>query len=278
MKIFILGSTGMIGHKIYYHFSKNSEFEIFNISKSELNKDTIIEDLNDIEAVNRLIKKYKPQIIINAAGLLIDDCEKDHLSAIKLNAYLPCFLNNISKENKFKLIQLSTDCVFSGKNGPYHDYDTRDATSIYGKTKSLGEVEENLTLRTSVIGPDLHRNGTELFNWFMKQKNSLDGYTKSLWSGITTLELAKCLEKLIYSEETGIKNISSNLSISKYDLLVLINKLSRKNLHINPVDGPNHNKCLIRSENFIHNRNLSYKRLITEMLNDIETCGLYKHY
>ena len=88
MKIFILGSTGMIGHKIFYHLSRNHDYEIFNISKSILNKDTLVIDLRNLEDIHKLIKKYDPDIIINSSGLLIDDCEKDNLSAIKINSLM----------------------------------------------------------------------------------------------------------------------------------------------------------------------------------------------
>ena len=278
MKIFILGSTGMIGHKIFYHLSRNHDYEIFNISKSILNKDTLVIDLRNLEDIHKLIKKYDPDIIINSSGLLIDDCEKDNLSAIKINSLLPSYLDKISFKYKFKLIQISTDCVFSGSNGPYLDSDVTDASSYYGKTKALGEIKNNLTIRTSVIGPDLLDNGTELLNWFMKQNSSINGFTKSLWSGITTIELAKAIETLLVSSDVGIKNISSNTSISKFDLLNIINNISKKDLIIKPIDGPNHNKSLIRSKDFIHNTNLSYEKLVIEMFEDINSSNLYSHY
>jgi dTDP-4-dehydrorhamnose reductase len=158
------------------------------------------------------------------------------------------------------------------------DNNKPDATSYYGKTKALGEVNDNLTIRTSVIGPDLSSDGSELFNWFMKQKSSINGYTKSLWSGITTLELSKAVEALLYTDDSGIKNISSNVNISKFDLLRMINDLSNKNITINPVEGPIHNKCLIRTDNFIHQSDLSYEILLTEMFKDISSTDLYTHY
>lgn len=278
MKIFILGSTGMIGHKIFYYLTKTDKYEIFNISKSILNKDTIQADLRDLDNIDKLIKRYQPDLIINSAGLLIEDSRNDRLSALKVNSLLPCYLDKFSDKYNYRLIHLSTDCVFSGLNGPYKDSDNADALSCYGRTKALGEVSGSLTIRTSVIGPDLSKDGTELLNWFMQQDNSINGYKKSLWSGITTLELAKAIETLIPSNIVGIKNISSNTTISKYDLLKIINDISGKGLIIKPVDGPKHNKALIRSDDFIHTNNLSYVELVKDMFDDIKSSNLYSHY
>lgn len=279
MKIFILGSTGMIGHKIYHYLESRNKYNIFNISKSVLNDKTIVLDLRKFNDLEQLIIKHKPDLIINACGLLIDDSIKDPISAIKLNALLPHYLENISHINKFRLIHISTDCVFSGADGPYKVSDQTDAKSIYGKTKALGEInsKKNITIRTSVIGPDLFEDGKELFHWFMSQESKINGYTKSIWSGITTFELSRVVEKLIHTDEHGIKNLSSNNSISKFELLSMLNDIFNKGIDLNPVDGPISNKTLIRG-NFFYNKDVSYEILIKEMQEDIISTALYPHY
>ncbi len=278
MKILILGSTGMIGHKLYYHLSKSNKYEVLNLSKSKLNKDTIIHDLSDYLYLDELIKQCNPRIVINAAGLLINDCDKNSYKGLILNALVPNFLDQISSHRNFKLIQISTDCVFSGKNGPYRDNELPDELSNYGKFKSIGEIRgnNNLTIRTSVIGPDLFEDGEELLSWFLRQEKKINGYTKSIWSGVTTLELAKCVENSIENDYVGLKNLSSDSPISKYELLLILNRVFKKNINITPIDGPIHNKSLIGSDDFYNTSPMSYEDLISDMFEDINDSGLYK--
>ena len=121
------------------------------------------------------------------------------------------------------MIHISTDCVFSGKKGNYMETDFKDAEDMYGQSKSLGEIinEYDLTLRTSIIGPELKSNGEGLFHWFMQQKGEIKGFSKVYWSGVTTLELAKVIDEAIEQNLTGLINITNGTKISKYELLQL---------------------------------------------------------
>ena len=94
---------------------------------------------------------------------------------------------------------MSTDCVFSGKTGWYSETSSRDGETFYDRSKALGELENNkdLTFRNSIIGPDLNKNGIGLFNWFMKQEGQIYGFTKAIWTGVTTLTLAKAMERCV---------------------------------------------------------------------------------
>ena len=131
-----------------------------------------------------------------------------------------------------KLIHISTDCVFSGRQGMYADNDFRDADDIYGRSKALGEIfsDKDLTIRTSIIGPELKRYGEGLFHWFMSQRERVNGYTKVFWSGVTTLELAKAIEYSLDNDVTGLFQLSNGVRISKYDLLVLFNEIFKRKL------------------------------------------------
>jgi len=105
-----------------------------------------------------------------------------------------------------KIIQISTDCVFSGKDGGYKEDSFRDGDTIYARTKALGEINNNkdLTIRTSIIGPDINEDGIGLFHWFMKQSGTIYGFRNAYWTGVTTIELAKGIEKFIEYNVTGI--------------------------------------------------------------------------
>lgn len=270
----------MIGHKIHQVLSRNDNFKIFNVSKSKLSEDTHIIDLRNIDQVKAIIKKIKPNIVINAAGLLIKDSETKPLDATLLNSVLPLSLQLLSKKLNFKLIQISTDCVFSGDDGPYKISDYKDPKNIYGKTKALGEINDNynLTIRTSVIGPDLKKEGKELFNWFMHQSGKVNGYAKSIWSGITTLELAKCIELCIIEDIVGIKHLSTKSPISKYELLLLLKNYTSNKIILEKVDGPVTNKVLLIDENDFFYCKKSHNILIEEMVRDIVETKNYPHY
>ena len=280
MNILILGSTGMIGHKIYQVLLRNKAFKLFNISKSQLNDETIILDLRNFGELRSTIQNIKPDIVVNAAGILIEESELKPIDSVQLNSLLPLRLSDLSKELGFKLMQISTDCVFSGRSGPYLVSDVKDANSIYGRTKALGEVcdDPNLIIRTSVIGPDLGSDGKELFNWFMNQSGEINGFSKSIWSGVTTLELAEYVEYCILNEIIGLNHLTSGTSISKYDLLKIMNKLSGKKLRINRVDGPINNKVLLAERSFFYTRPQSYSELLKKMIVDICESKIYPHY
>ena len=278
-KILILGSTGMIGHKVFQVLSKNKNFQLFNASKSKLNIDTIIVNLKDMNQVEVMLEQIRPDVVVNAAGILIKDSQFQPLDAVLLNSVLPLSLDKLSKKIGFKLIQISTDCVFSGDNGPYQVSDIKDAKTIYGRAKALGEINdlENLTIRTSVIGPDLKADGKELFSWFMQQTVSIEGYSKAIWSGVSTLALANCIEECIVNNISGLHQLSSGITISKYDLLCILNNYRDIRLNIIKIDGQINNKALKNSEVF-HLMENNYLDMVKEMVDDIQMSDTYLHY
>ena len=215
-------------------------------------------------------------------GILIEQSEADPENAIYLNSYIPQKLAKLSNENNYKLIHISTDCVFSGdKKNPYIETDEKDGMSIYGKTKSLGEVidKKNLTLRTSVVGPELNNNGEELFHWFMSQSKSISGYTKAFWSGVTTLELAKAVRWAIDNNITGLYHVTNNDIISKYELLKLFKKFTNKNIEIKPIEGIDINRSFVDTRRLLNYKIPSYEKMISDMVNNInKNRSLYSQY
>ena len=203
-------------------------------------------------------------------------------NAMFINAYLPHRLVKLADKIQAKLIHISTDCVFSGnKKSPYLETDERDGEDVYAKTKILGEVisENHLTIRTSVVGPEII-NGTEsLFHWFMNQTNSIKGYTKAIWSGVTTIELAKAVKWSIDNEITGLYHITNNHSISKNNLLQLFKKYTHKDIEIIPIDGNETNKSFIDTRKLIDYEIPSYEQMISDLVQLIaNNKTLYSHY
>jgi dTDP-4-dehydrorhamnose reductase len=195
---------------------------------------------------------------------------------------LPHMLMKLSDEINSKLIHISTDCVFSGeKTTPYKELDFKDGKDTYAKTKGLGEIinDRHLTLRTSVIGPELKSNGEELFHWFMNQRIEINGFTKAIWSGVTTLVLAKAVNWAIENNVKGLYHITNNKSIDKYSLLQLIKHSTGKDIMINPFDGKEIYKNFIDTREELSFKIPDYKEMISEMVEMIlSNRKLYQQY
>ena len=268
-KILILGSTGLIGHQVFHYLNNSSEYQLFNLSRSMLNSETLLVDVRNEKELVKLIEKLRPNIIVNCIGLLIGESNISPENAIYLNAFLPHRLLRLSDDLNIKLIHMSTDCVFSGnKKTPYFETDLKDGEDIYAKTKGLGEIINNkhLTIRTSVVGTELKSNGTELFHWFMTQSNSISGYRKSIWSGVTSLELAKAVKWAIDKDINGLYHLTNNYSINKSDLLKLFNKYTNKNILINEIEGRVVDKSFIDTRAEIDFEIPSYDEMIKDMI------------
>lgn len=283
MRILILGGNGMIGHKIYQIISKNHQDtwvtlrnSLNSYSYSEIYNSTKVVDNIDLVNFKLLLNQLNlinPDVIINACGITIRrgiDALKSN--SIILNSALPHFLNEWVVANNKRLIHFSTDCVFTGAKGDYLDNDNKDAYDLYGSTKSMGEVIDSkyaITLRGSMIGSELE-NKTELFEWFLKQKNkTIKGFNKVIYSGITTTKMAEIVIKLIdqHPNLSGIYNISSK-PILKFDLLKLWNDFFDINANIEIDNSYISNKNLI-SDNF-------YRKISVEQPNWVELSSQLK--
>lgn len=224
----------MAGHIIYVFLKKNANYEVLGTTyRTIANEENIILDINNKNETKLLIEEFNPHFIINAVGVLISGSIESISNAIYVNSYFPHFLEDICSSSKIKLIHISTDCVFSGEKGGYKEFDIKDAKDIYGLTKSLGEInnEKDLTIRTSIIGPEVKLSGEGLFHWYMSQPNntSLKGFLNHYWSGVTTLVLAQKIIEILESKITGVLHLTNNEKISKHNLLSLFNKIWNKN-------------------------------------------------
>ena len=281
-KVLILGSTGMLGHQVYFRFHDDDNYDVINVSyRNKLNPETIILDLNNKFELEELLKNQKPDFVVNCVGVLISGANNNPANAIYLNSYLPHLLAGICDEIDAKLIHVSTDCVFSGEKGGYLENDKKDGKDIYAKTKALGEVENShhLTLRTSIIGPELKTNGEGLFHWFMKQESETNGFTKAIWSGVTTTELAKIISQAIDQDLKGLYHITNGQPINKYDLLQLFKEATGKEIEIHSVEGKKVDKSFIDTRNELKLEVSSYPEMIHEMVSFMKLhLGLYNHY
>jgi len=269
----------MLGHQVVNYFLKFDDYNVIDVAfKSKLREKTILSDLTDGEAFEKLVVELSPNFIVNCVGVLIHGSNNVE-NAIYLNAYLPHQLKKISKNIDAKLIHISTDCVFSGDKGGYIESDIKDGRGVYSQTKILGEIEDdiNFTLRTSIIGPELKANGEGFFHWFMNQQTDIAGFTKVIWSGVTTLELAKAIKWSIDSNITGLYHMTNNSSISKYKLLKLFQKYTGKKISISPVEEKSVDKSFVDTRLLIDYDVPDYEKMIKEMVVNIKSSNLYSY-
>ncbi len=226
-KCLVLGGEGMLGHMIVKYIKALPEFEVSFTTRNE-KKGIYFDAYQDFDKIIPILDKVKPDLVINCIGVVPSFINKSNKGMVVfLNSYLPYRLATVCRLSGAKLFHISTDCVFSGEEGNYTEESNLTPTDFYGLTKATGEVNDDyhLTIRTSIIGPELNNSKNGLMEWFLSQKNKeVGGYTGVIWSGVTTLELAKKIIEMYDKEVTGLINIISK-PISKYDLLCLIKKV-----------------------------------------------------
>lgn len=273
----------MAGHVVYNYLKENTDFTVVDIARgTENHLPTHQIDVTDFGTLADLLKEEKPNYVINCIGILNKDAEDNPEKSILMNSYFPHFLAKCGKTCNFKLIHISTDCVFDGKRGGYTEDSFKNGRGFYAETKALGEViyGNNLTIRTSIIGPELKRDGIGLFHWFMLQKGKIRGYTNAYWTGITTIELAKVIIEAIKEDITGLHHVVNNQKINKYDLVNLVKDIFKKEMvEIEPYDDYTVDKSLIKTDiTFMYNVP-PYKIMIQEMKVWIENHkDFYKFY
>lgn len=280
-KILVLGSTGMVGHLITLYFTER-EYDVTAFSSTPFNYcKNIIGDAMNQDLVSKIVLEGDYDYIINCIGLLNKTCDEFPSKAVYLNSYLPHYIYELTKASKTKIIQISTDCVFSGKTGPYYENTFKDGETFYDKTKALGEIvdNKNLTFRNSIIGPDMNPNGVGLFNWFMKQSGTIMGYKGVLWTGVTTLTLAKAMECAMKENLCGLYNLVNNNTISKSDLLKEFNSAFKRDIKVVDNSDLKIAKILINTRNDFSFVIPSYHDMIVEMADWINNHKhLYNHY
>lgn len=249
MKILIFGSQGMAGHIVNRYLSLKGH-DIDTVARSNAKFSL---DIENFLLVTQFLKEIKNDYdyIINCIGLLVKDSQDRPDRAILINSWFPHAIEHAIAGSKTKLIHLSTDCVFDGQKGNYIESDLHTETNFYGKSKSLGEVNNNkdITFRMSIIGTELKTNGSGLLNWILTNNSTeISGYENALWNGITTLELAKCIEYYINNPSiNGVYHLVNNdININKYQLLCKINNIFELEKNIIKTNGPKDvNKILI---------------------------------
>ena len=247
LNILILGASGMLGSALFHQIPKvSSSYKVFGTSRS--NKKVPVETENakilkldnvfNSEALVHILRTNKIDVVINAIGLIKQiSGQLKKADFIKVNAWLPHYLMELCDATGARLIEISTDCVFTGEQGGYEENDKSDASDIYGVSKLLGEVTDNpngLTIRTSIIGHESGR-AASLVDWFLSTSGTIEGYQKAIFSGFPTVYLAQIIAYYILpnSSLSGLFHVSAK-PIDKFTLLSLVADIYEHDIEIIP--------------------------------------------
>lgn len=249
-KVLILGASGTIGSAMMRAFLETSAFEVWgtvrsNTISSHFSPEVAARikvgiNVETLDSLTQIFAELRPDIVINCIGLVKQiSFSNNPLSVMPVNALLPHQIANLCNLTGSRLVHFSTDCIFSGSKGNYGESDPMDVNDLYGMSKFIGEPsgENTVTLRTSFIGHELETSH-ELIEWFLKQKGSIKGFTKAIYTGLPTIVLSRLVRDVVLpnSDLSGVYHVASQ-AISKYDLLKLVAKVYGKSIEILPDDS-----------------------------------------
>jgi dTDP-4-dehydrorhamnose reductase len=230
MKIFVLGSTGMLGRYVSSYLGK--KYKVINLSRQDVDVADVTE--YDLKLAFRLHDFNDGDVVINCIGAIKPTVDLlGDLNALKINSIFPRVLANVVNSLNGKLIHPTTDCVYTGQKGNYTEQDKHDITDVYGRTKSLGEPNNCTVIRTSIIGEEVNQ-GRSLVEWIKSQNDkTVFGFTNHIWNGVTCLQFAKICDNIIINNSfwIGVKHVFSN-HVTKYELLQLVIKHYNLNIEV----------------------------------------------
>jgi dTDP-4-dehydrorhamnose reductase len=240
LKVAILGSTGMLGSMVRRWLSEQGGYDLTCPTRDRLDAERV----NDADLAHLIVGC---DYVINCIGVIkprIDEQDSESVQrAIQINAIFPHSLAEAAEATGCRVLQIATDCVFSGRDGNYHEGSVHDATDVYGKTKSLGEVHSSNVhhLRCSIIGPELvGRPKDSLLEWFLSHPRgaTVRGFIDHRWNGITTLHFAKLCHGIISQgiELSHMQHVVPDGTTNKADLLRrFVKSYGREDITIDPI-------------------------------------------
>ena len=231
IKVFVFGSTGMLGRYVTSYLKKNPSLNVIEVTRTEIDAYSVDTDFIIKFLEGNDVSISSNDIVINCMGIIPQSKNVNDTSNrayFRINSVFPIMLSAACNIMCTKYIHVTTDCVFSGTSGMYTEDSIHDETNDYGVSKSLGELGIDATvIRTSIIGEEL-KNKYSLLEWVKSHKDKeIKGFTNHYWNGVTCLELSKIIEKIIMNKNywRGVRHIFSPQSVSKYEIVGMINQI-----------------------------------------------------
>ncbi|CAG7647739.1 dTDP-4-dehydrorhamnose reductase family protein [Paenibacillus allorhizosphaerae] len=271
MRIVVIDSKSLTGHMICQYLLERNRHELYSTTKDPgRSPNRLYLDPLDSLMVEKLLQSLRPDVVINCSGIVYDEARQHEVDAYRVNGLLPHQLAELASRLGFKLIHLSTDSVFDGERGSYEERHVPNGSSVYGRTKALGELIQppSLTVRTSLLGPAAEGREEGLLNWFLHRKGTARGFASVLWNGITTLELAKFISYVIDNaiELGGIVHLTASQTISKHDLLLLLQDVfEQRDISIHADDSVVLKRTLASTRPDVRYPTPSHIEMITEL-------------
>jgi len=283
MRLLVLGGDGMLGHQVLRQLRGKHEIHVTlrrqresyqsqDLFKGERTYFGV--DARSFDGLRETVAACRPDAVINAIGIVKQRAEAmDAIQSLEVNALLPHRLAVICGGAGARLVHFSTDCVFSGRRGNYLETDVSDAEDLYGRTKYLGEPSgpHCLTLRTSIIGRELTRK-SGLLEWLLAQRGTIKGYTEAIFSGLTTLEMVRVIERVLAAPTplAGVYHVSGG-TISKFALITMIRDALGLPVRIEPDDEVRCDRSLVstRFRSALGYQPPTWNAMVDELVKDI---------
>jgi dTDP-4-dehydrorhamnose reductase len=267
MNVVILGQNGMAGHVVKDYFRAAHNFSVMGFGREAF--DINVRRYEMVATKLSSLCGLQTDWVINCVGVIKPQMHKDMARSVFVNGIFPRYLADWGKETDTKVLHITTDCVFQGTSGKYTESSQHDALDEYGKTKSLGEPDNCMVVRTSIIGPEFGGRKRSFLEWVLGQHGTkVNGYTNHLWNGVTTLELARVLSDIVssnlYSE--GVSHVFSE-DITKFDMVRKIKEGFGLDFELNPVEAPISCNRTLRTEKGLNSlvKPLGFDSMLEEM-------------
>lgn len=293
--VLVLGAAGMLGHRLCASLTQ-AGYRVLGTARREhaLFETALFDgtqilhgiDVLDLAGLSELMLAHRPEIVVNCVGIVKQlEAANSRRISLEINALLPHQLADLCALQGAYLIHFSTDCVFSGKKGPYGEAAISDAEDIYGRTKFLGETDPSetaaFTIRSSIVGRELQKPGHGLIEWFLGQAGGeVRGFTRALYTGLTTHEMGRVVQLVIRNRDRLVGTMQvAGPAISKFDLLRLVNERFGLGVQIHPDTDFDCDRRLVM-ENFYEVTGYvgpKWNRMIDDMYQDepwYQTAGL----
>lgn len=241
-KVLVLGSTGMLGRAVVAELNLQG---LHPLASSRTTGSFYDAEITQPMALFDEVGLEPKDYVINCIGVTkkhIDETCMDSVArAVRLNVLFPLELSKVAEATGLKVIQVATDCVYSGRQGKYSESNAHDAEDVYGKSKSLGEIPSQnvMHLRCSLVGPEQPGRRSLFFEWVrsLDSGSTVDGFVNHHWNGLTSLAFSRVVAGVVRNNlfTPGVQHLVPKDTVTKYELVkIVLDLLQRERVDVVP--------------------------------------------